>query len=255
MWRYYQQQGFCYNGTRITSLNRGALATAGPRSTAGLGLQGPHRQGTVGRPESYGSWTQGKFRLCAPDLHRDEAPAVDVYGNGGFVQERRDEDGTIGQVARHRDRGDPRVVLLLILRSGLGRKCSGFWPWSGAARAPGRPSGQAAPFGSLCGFATLPTLAWRQNKRQNERRAPQGGRYGRLRVAGRVPVALVNFCDRGTHNAGQLKMLTRRQAPVHNDKGLAPRSKSVCLKLLASRALARWWSAGFRPDPEGRASY
>jgi hypothetical protein len=86
LWRYFQQQGFCYNGTRITSLydwRRWAEVYAPVWDFVGhIG------RATVGRAGTwhYGTWTQGKFKLCAQVCIDTKLPWVDidVYGNGGW---------------------------------------------------------------------------------------------------------------------------------------------------------------------------
>jgi hypothetical protein len=86
LWRYYQQQGFCYNGTTITSLydwRRWAEVYAPVWD-----FKGHIGRTTVGRAGTwhYGTWTQGKFRLCAQICVETKLPWVDldVYGNGGW---------------------------------------------------------------------------------------------------------------------------------------------------------------------------
>ena len=86
MWRYYQQQGFCYNGARITSLydwRRWAEVYV-----PAWDFVGHVARSTTGRAGTwhYGTWTQGKFRLCFEFCAATKLPWVDldVYGNGGW---------------------------------------------------------------------------------------------------------------------------------------------------------------------------
>jgi hypothetical protein len=86
LWRYRQQQGFCYNGSRITSLydwRRWAEVYA-----AGWDFKGHIGRATTGGAGTwhYGTWTQGKFSLCWQWCVDTKLPWVDidVYGNGGW---------------------------------------------------------------------------------------------------------------------------------------------------------------------------
>jgi hypothetical protein len=86
LWRYYQQQGFCYNGTKITSLydwRRWAEVYSG-----GWDFKGHIGRAITGRAGTwhYGTWTQGKFSLCWQWCVDTKLPWVDidVYGNGGW---------------------------------------------------------------------------------------------------------------------------------------------------------------------------
>jgi hypothetical protein len=86
LWRYRQQQGFCYNGTRITSLydwRRWAEVYA-----AGWDFKGHIGRAITGAAGTwhYGTWTQGKFQLCFQWCVDTKLPWVDidVYGNGGW---------------------------------------------------------------------------------------------------------------------------------------------------------------------------
>jgi hypothetical protein len=86
LWRYYQQQGFCYDGIRITSLydwRRWAEVYV-----SGWDFVGHVDRRITGRSGTwhYGTWTQGKFRLCFQFCVDTKLPWVDidVYGNGGW---------------------------------------------------------------------------------------------------------------------------------------------------------------------------
>jgi hypothetical protein len=86
MWKYLQQQAFCYNGSRITSLfdYRRWAHVAAP----GWDFRGHIGRATTGAAGTwhYGTWTQGHFALCAAWCVEHKYPWVDidVYGNGGW---------------------------------------------------------------------------------------------------------------------------------------------------------------------------
>lgn len=86
LWKYYQQQAFCYNGSRITSLYDW-------RRWPHVNAPGWDFKGHIGRTRSggagtwhYGTWTQGHFAFCAAWCAAHLYPWVDldVYGNGGW---------------------------------------------------------------------------------------------------------------------------------------------------------------------------
>jgi hypothetical protein len=86
LWKYFQQQGFCYNGSKITSLydwrRWPEVYSAGWDFKGHIGRS---KTGGVGRWH-YGTWTQGEFALCAAWCLGEKHPWVDidVYGNGGW---------------------------------------------------------------------------------------------------------------------------------------------------------------------------
>lgn len=86
LWRYVQQQAFCYDGRRITSLydwrRWPEIYAYGWRFKGHIARFVSGRAGTW----HYGTWTQGKFALCAAWCVREKLPWVDldVYGNGGW---------------------------------------------------------------------------------------------------------------------------------------------------------------------------
>jgi hypothetical protein len=86
LWKYFQQQAFCYNGSRITSLydyRRWAEVYA-----PGWDFRRHIARSTTGGAGTwhYGTWTQGHFALCAAWCAQHKYPWVDidVYGNGGW---------------------------------------------------------------------------------------------------------------------------------------------------------------------------
>ena len=86
LWKYFQQQAFCYSRGVITSLydwRRWPHVYM-----AGWDFKGHIGRRTTGRAGTwhYGTWTQGKFALCAAWCVGSKYPWVDidVYGNGGW---------------------------------------------------------------------------------------------------------------------------------------------------------------------------
>ena len=86
LWKYFQQQAFCYNGARVTSLydwRRWAEVRA-----PGWRFRGHVARAVAGRAGSwhYGTWTQGRFTLCWAWCVEEKLPWVDldVYGNGAW---------------------------------------------------------------------------------------------------------------------------------------------------------------------------
>lgn len=86
LWKYFQQQAFCYNGVRVTSLYdwRRWPDLRAP----GWSFKGHIARAVTGRAGSwhYGTWTQGRFRLCWAWCIEERLPWVDldVYGNGAW---------------------------------------------------------------------------------------------------------------------------------------------------------------------------
>jgi hypothetical protein len=86
LWKYFQQQAFCYNGVRVTSLYdwRRWPELRAP----GWSFKGHIARAVTGRAGSwhYGTWTQGRFRLCWAWCIEERLPWVDldVYGNGAW---------------------------------------------------------------------------------------------------------------------------------------------------------------------------
>jgi hypothetical protein len=86
LWKYYQQQAFCYNGARITSLYDW-------RRWPVVNSPGWDFRGHIGRARTggagtwhYGTWTQGHFAFCTAwcAAHLYPWVDIDVYGNGGW---------------------------------------------------------------------------------------------------------------------------------------------------------------------------
>jgi hypothetical protein len=87
VWKYFQQQGFCYDGVRVTSLFdwRRWPEQYSP-AWQFKGHLARSRTGWAGRWH-YGTWTQGKFALCLAWCIFAQYPWVDldVYGNGAWT--------------------------------------------------------------------------------------------------------------------------------------------------------------------------